>query len=471
MNIDQLRQLISQGESDHLEFKNSTTQLKAAFKTACAFLNGSGGHVLFGVKNNGELVGQQVTDNTKLEIANEIRKIEPNIQIGIQYIPLPNNLQVIVLDISRGAHVPYAYDGRPFERIASATSKMTQHRYEQLIVQRAYLNHNWTEFLSNEYSLDDLDHDEIRNCVIEGIQHNRISHETINYSIEQILTNFNLIQNNSLTNAALVLFCKTNKIFLRCEIKMARFRGTDKLSGFIDNQWETGNIFQLMQLAHHFANRHLPIASFFEPGKLERIDQPAVPQLALREALINAFCHRNYNEKSASPHLAIYDDRLEIWNPGGLLSGITLEQLKKPHTSFQRNELIANVFYKRGWIEKWGTGTIRMLEHCHNNGSPEPTFSEEFYGFSVVFPFKEPMNTAPMITHVELSSPQQLSPRQKDIITILTTGGEMSLKEIYNKLNNPPAKRTFREDMTILKKLKIVNSYGLSRATKWYLNK
>lgn len=69
-------------------------------------------------------------------------------------------------------------------------------------------------------------------------------------------------------------------------------------------------------------------ASFFEPGKIQRIDQPAVPQLAIREALTNAFCHRDYSNRSASPFLAIYDDRLEIWNPGGLLPELKVEQLK-----------------------------------------------------------------------------------------------------------------------------------------------
>ena len=472
MNITQLKQLVRDGESQHVEFKKSTAQIKPAFNTVCAFLNGTGGIIIFGAKDNGEFIGQQVTDKTKLEIAHEIKKIEPNEQITVNYLPVTDNLQVIVLEVPQGKHIPYAYNARPYERTESSTSLMTQHRYEQLIVQRAYLNHNWVEFLTNEYNIDDLDYDEIRNTVAEGIKYNRISPETTNYSIEQILTNFDLIQNNVLTNAAVVLFCKkTKKIFSRCEIKMARFRGADKLGGFIDNQWEQGNAFHLIQLAHHFANRHLPIASFFEPGKLERIDQPAVPQLALREALINAFCHRNYNERSASPHLAIYDDRLEIWNPGSLPSGITLEQLKKPHHSFQRNELIANVFYKRGWIEKWGTGTTRMVEYCKSNTTPEPEFSEEFYGFSVVFPFKDVMHTTPVTTPFHSTVQDQLSQRQKEIVSILETGGTMSLKEIFNKLDNPPAERTFREDMTTLKRLKIINSSGLSRATKWQLIK
>ncbi|MEI6095133.1 MAG: ATP-binding protein [Gammaproteobacteria bacterium] len=467
MNITQLKQLIREGESQHVEFKKSTAQIKAAFTTVCAFLNDTGGIVVFGAKDNGELIGQQIADKTKLEIAHEIKKIEPNAHITVHYIPIENNRHMIVLEVPQGKHIPYVYEARPYERTQSSTAPMTQHRYEQLIVQRAYLNHNWVEFHTNEYSIDHLDHDEIKNTVAEGIQHNRISPETINYSIEQILINFNLIQNNALTNAAVVLFCKsTKKIFSRCEFKMARFRGLDKIDGFIDNQMETGNTFQLIQLAHHFANRHLPIAGFFEPGKLARIDQPAVPQLALREALINAFCHRNYNERSASPHLAIYDDRLEIWNPGALPPGITLEQLKKPHHSFPRNELIANVFYKRGWIEKWGTGTTRMVEFCKKNNTPEPTFSEEFHGFSVVFSFKEAMNSG--ITINSSTAIHQLTSRQQEILNLLNKSEAMSANNIIDKLEMPPAPRTLRDDLMCLKKNGLIDSKGHAKKTIWF---
>lgn len=469
MNIEQLQKLVQEGESQQLEFKKSTSQLKAAFETVCAFLNGKGGIILFGVNNNGELMGQSVTDNTKQELAKEIKKIEPKAQIEIHFIPLNPTNQIIVLEVPSGKHIPYAYDSRPFERNQSTTERMTQHRYEQLIVQRAHLNHNWEEFLTDEYTIDDLDHEEIQNTIEEGINKNRISTEATHYRIEQILKNFKLIKNGKLTNAAVVLFAKSpEKIFLRCEIKMARFRGQDKLEGFIDNQWERGNAFQLVALAHHFASRHLPIASFFEPGKLQRIDQPTVPQLALREALINAFCHRDYNLKSAATSLALYDDRLEIWNPGDLPPELKVEQLKEPHNSYQRNELIAHVFYKRGWIEKWGTGTTRMVEYCRKNRTPEPEFSENFGGFSVVFPFQEAMNSGVTIRSYEMP---QLTQRQKEILELLSNTSTMSAHEIRDSLQDQPAPRTLRDDLGYLKKNNLVNSKGHAKKTIWYIVK
>ena len=95
MNLEQLQQLARQGESQHLEFKKTMAQIKPAFETLCAFLNNKGGILLFGVKDSGELIGQTVTDHTKQELANEIRKIEPHAQIEIHYVPIGNNNQVI----------------------------------------------------------------------------------------------------------------------------------------------------------------------------------------------------------------------------------------------------------------------------------------------------------------------------------------------------------------------------------------
>ncbi|HAT9314953.1 TPA: transcriptional regulator [Legionella pneumophila subsp. pneumophila] len=470
MNIDQVKQIVSQGESECLEFKSSSTQLKAALETVCAFLNLKGGRVILGVKDNGTLIGQNVSDHTKQEIAKEIRKIEPNAPIDIHYIPLNNEQQIIILEVPEGKHIPYTYDGRPFERITSTTSRMTQHHYEQLIIKRNYLNHFWEKCLTDEYTIDDLDHQEIKKTVEDGIRKNRISSEAVHDSIEQTLKNFKLIVGDRLTHAAVALYTKDpEKIFARCEIKMARFRGRGKLEGFLDNQMERGNAFQLVALASHFALRHLPIASYFEPGKLQRIDQPAVPQLAFREALINAFCHRDYNIYSATPSLAIYDDRLEIWSPGGLLPEVKLDQLKKPHSSFQRNDLIANVFYKRGWIEKWGTGTTRMLDYCRENNTPEPEFSEYSSGFSVVFPFKEPMNTG-----ITIKSPPQkieLTQRQEEVLRLLSNHVSMSANEILQNLNDPPAPRTLRDDLMYLKQSGLIYSEGHAKKTIWFIVK
>lgn len=97
-------------------------------------------------------------------------------------------------------------------------------------------------------------------------------------------------------------------------LKMGRFIGTSITGDFIDNQQVYGNIFKILSEADYFMRRHLPIASFFQTNQFERMDKPSLPVLAVREAMINAVCHRDYSICSASMSLAIFDDRLEIWN-------------------------------------------------------------------------------------------------------------------------------------------------------------
>src|SRR5277367_3964658 len=105
MNIKQLKSLIAQGESETLEFKTSTAQLKPACETLCGYLNAKGGTVLIGVRNNGEIIGQDVTDSTRQEIANELRKFEPTPQILVEYIKIKNK-QIIAMQAPAGKHLP-----------------------------------------------------------------------------------------------------------------------------------------------------------------------------------------------------------------------------------------------------------------------------------------------------------------------------------------------------------------------------
>jgi len=190
-----------------------------------------------------------------------------------------------------------------------------------------------------------------------------MSTELLDNDIEQQLTHLNLLKNDRLNNAAIVLYAKNvEPQYSQCMIKMIRYRGTDTHGGFFDNQCVYGNAFQTIRAAHNFANRHLPIASFFKPDKWQRIDQPAVPQLALREALTNAIIHRDYTYDSLAISLTIFDDRLIVLNTGELPQTLSLHDLKTNHESFPNNITIANVFYQRGWTQSWGTGTVRMAD-------------------------------------------------------------------------------------------------------------
>jgi ATP-dependent DNA helicase RecG len=131
----------------------------------------------------------------------------------------------------------------------------------------------------------------------------------------------------------------------QCQLRLARFRGTDK-NEFLDQRQLHGHAFDLLSEAMQFLTRHLPVAGRIEPGVFERVDEPLFPPIALREALVNAFCHRDYAQAGGAVSVAIYDDRLEIWSSGELPLGMKVEDLKREHLSRPRNPLIAEVFYR-----------------------------------------------------------------------------------------------------------------------------
>lgn len=467
MNINDIQYLVGQKESEHLEFKKSTSQIKPVCETLCGFLNTNGGTILIGVTDNGHISGQEVTDHTKREIAHELTKIEPRINIQTLYIPLDNQKQVIVLQATKGSYCPYVYDGRPFQRNQSTTIRMTQHRYEQMLVERGHLNYAWDELPAVGYNVTDLNQEEIQKTISQGIEANRISPEALHESIPSVLKRLQLLKDERLTNAAVVLFAnEVRPNYPQCHLKMARFLGIDKTGDFLDNQQIYGNAFTILAEASMFIRRHIPIAGSYQKDKFERLDEPAVPTLAIRECLINAICHRDYTDRSSSISVAIFDDRLEIWSNGLLPSGLTIEDLKTQHASLPRNKLIADIFYSRGFIEKWGTGTTKMINLCQSKNNPLPEFKEYSSGLSVTFKFKTPIE---LITNDKRVQPfNQLSLRQKKIIELLTNYNELSPREILEKLDENVPDRTLRKDLAALKSLGILDTFGQANATRWF---
>ncbi len=130
---------------------------------------------------------------------------------------------------------------------------------------------------------------------------------------------------------------------------------------------------------------HVPIAGRVISGRMVREDQPWYPPRATREAIANAICHRDYAIPGGAVAVAMYDDHLEITNPGAFHFGITPEKLTQPHESRPWNPIIANVFYRAGIIERWGSGTLNIIDWCKENGNPPPTWEERAGSVYVIF--------------------------------------------------------------------------------------
>ncbi len=158
---DELQRLVAAGESKTLELKRSTGELREAMQTICAFANGEGGSVVIGAKPDGQLVGQQVSEQTLHELAAARERFEPPLVFDVELIDVGTDRRVLVLKV-RGTtdSVPFAYDGRAFERFGNTTWKMTQVRYEALLQSRAHSRRRWENQEADELTLRDIDRQE-----------------------------------------------------------------------------------------------------------------------------------------------------------------------------------------------------------------------------------------------------------------------------------------------------------------------
>ena len=382
-NAKQLAALVKEGEGPALEFKRSTGELKEGMQTLCAFLNGSGGVVLFGVRPDGTIEGQEVSDQTLRDVAQAADRFEPPAHVSIHRIKLKAGREVVVAAVEGRRDVrPFTYEGRAYECVGSTTRRMPQAKYEKSLLERAHGTRRWENEPAEGVELRDIDRDEVFRIVEAAKSAGRLI-GPIGTRIADVLDRLKLRRDGRILQAAVVLF---GKEFLpdypQCELRMARFRGTDKTE-FLDQRHVRGPAFRLLEEAQLFCQRHFPLPGKIVPGKLQRVDTPLIPPDAMREILVNALIHRDYSIAGGAISLAIFDDRVEVWSAGTFPTGITPEKLSKSHQSVQRNPLIADVFYKTGLIEKWGRGTNRTIEMCVEAGIAPPKF-EEITGAAVV---------------------------------------------------------------------------------------
>lgn len=457
-------------ESLNIEWKTSTRELVATMKTLCAFLNNKGGIVLIGVKDSGAIIGQEVSDSTKRDIANELQKFEPYPHINISYIDIEKTKFVIKLTADpEQMAVPYIYDGRAYDRYESSTKIMLQRRYEELLQNKIAKTSPWDKLPARSIDLSALDQHLIFKIWNMGIERGRVAQDIEARSPETILKRLKLFTaDNVLTNAAVILFCKDMPAaYLNAEIKLGAFNSITK-DNIIDSKIVNGNLFQLLDEASRFIRRNTAISSYFPFNQFERIDQPAYSFDALREAIINALCHRDYT-MTGSVSVMFYKDRLEVSSCGSLPFGLTVDKLESNEESFPRNELIASVLYFCGEIEKFGRGIQKILALSRAAGMATPSFQEKSHTFKVIFTPLEPL---PIIKEREQVEAQfnALSERQRNILILLKEYKAMSSSQLVNNLVDV-SERTVRRDLNILEEEGFVERQGKGSALLWHLAK
>lgn len=461
MKIGEIERLAAAGESETLELKRSTGERRTGVRAVCAMLNHRGGRVLFGVAPDGRVLGQTVNDRTIERLVEELREIDPPAFPNIDRIATSGGLEVVVVTVPIVPHQPYSYRGKAWRRVGNTSQPMSRDEYNRVLLERLHGQHRWENEPVPDWTVDDLDVNEIVRTLDEAIRRGRAV-DPGTRDPGALLRGFNLIRGDDLLRAAVVLFGRSERLegeYPQCMLRVAKFRGTDRTE-FLDNRQFHGNTFDLLGRAERFFRENLPIAGRIEPGVFERVDDPLYPPVALREALANAICHRDYSIGGGSVAAAIYDDRLEVTSSGNLHFGLTAEALFAPHESLPWNPLIARVFYRRGIIEQWGRGTIRMAELATSAGLSEPEIEAAGGGVTVRFRPKEyvpPRRVERTVTE-----------RQRAILTLLADApAGLALREIVPSLVGSATERQVRDDLGALRVLGLTISVGHGRGARW----
>ena len=463
MTLDQIKDSAASSESETLEFKATTGTRREAAMTLCAFLNQSGGQVLFGVTPSGVVAGQQVSERTIEELSAELRQIDPPAFPTVERVPVDGDREVIVVTTGQGSSRPYSYRGTAYRRMGNTTLAMSADEYNRVLFERMHSEQRWENQPAVGWSVDDLDLAEIRLTVAEAVRRGRLE-EPVSRDPSDLLRGLGLLRDGMLLRAAAVLFGSTERLEFempQCLLRVARFRGLDRME-FLDNRQFNGNAFSLLANAERFLRDTLPIAGRFEQDRFERIDEPLYPPLATREALANALCHRDYSIGGGSVGVAAYDDRLEVTSSGALHFGLTPEMLFTPHESRPWNPLIARTFYRRGIIEEWGSGTLKMAELTSSAGLPVPEIKDD--GGAVTVRFRH----GRFVPQPAPSGKNRPEERRETILALLDAARDgLTRREIHARLGSDVSGRQVRTTLEELRDSGLVVSTARGPLTRW----
>lgn len=492
MTYEQLLVLIANDEHRTLELKKTTGELKDGMHTACAFLNTEGGWLIFGVAPTTlKVFGQQVTDTTQREIAQALSLIEPQVDVRVQYIDIPDRPsdKVIAMHFDGWAwgRDPYTYHGRPYYKVESTTKEMPRQMFEERLRAAKPTFYAWERQPADRITIADLYEERIRGAIRLGVEGGRMTASALTEPLDKVLAKLNLLCDDGRpNNAAAMLFGTNLYSYTQFKLRMARFRGKDKNS-FIDNQQAQGNFFDLLDAGMAFFFKHLPLSG--EIKGIYREEHLEIPQEALREALVNALCHRQYEKYNLTIGIAIYDDRIEIESPGMLPPQLTPETIKEPHISYPYNQIIADVLFKTTFLENWGSGALRIVDACKKQNVPEPVWS--INGGFIVVTFKRPTSdtgdtnvvsratngASHVLENVTVNVLDKLTERQRLILCQLIATGQtdVTVNVTVNvtenasslALKNKVTERTIKRDLSILQKMGVLKREGSDKTGSW----
>jgi len=438
-------------ESDKLEFKESFD--REAVVTAGAFANTRGGTIFIGITDRGNPVGVPIGIESLREWANTIsQSTEPRLIPEIEE-QSHEGKPVVAIHIKENPLKPVSVKGRCYRRVGSSNRVMHPSEIAEMHLQS--IGSSWDLTPAPGSTFADLDLAKVADYIKKANETGR-RNIAPGESPQTVLEKIGLVRDSKPSWAAILIFGKEPQRFLSQATMHCGLFDVDEIS-VLDDRMVTGTILEQVNDAMEFIRKNIRVA-FVMTGEPERKQVWDYPVEALREAVINAICHRDYTISSAV-EIRIHRDSLKVWSPGRLASGITLPELFTSHASVLRNKGIAQVLYDIGWIERWGGGIQKMQSASADAGIPEPVFRED-QGFSVIFR-KDVFNRGYLVR-------EGLSERQISAVLYARENEKITNAE-YQRIADVSA-ATARRDLKNLVDRNILKMMGVRKGIYYILN-
>ena len=353
---------------------------KSWLKSVSAFANTAGGTLFFGVDNAHNVVG---LSNPQTDAENISRLIKERISPAPRFILTAEQeygKAILVLSVPKGNHTPYYYkaDGirEAYIRLGDESIVAPDHILHELILDG--MNESFDALVS-KYDAKDFAFSSLRA---------RYKKHTGKSFDDSFLVSFGLVDEDTdkLTNGGVIIAdeCPLRQSRLFC----VRWNGLTKAGGLIDaidSAEYTGSVILLLENGMNFIKRHNRM--MWRKAPTSRIEMPEYAERSCLEALTNALIHRSYLELGSEVHIDIFDDRLEITSPGGMVSGKNIQDLdlSKSIISKRRNPVLADVFARLGYMERQGSGIKKIIENYELEVNYSEDLKPEFFSDSSQF--------------------------------------------------------------------------------------
>jgi len=470
---------ILKGESEKIEFKENA-KTNTYIKTVVAFANGNGGKIVFGVKDNKEIVGVENEFEVMDGIINAISdSCYPMIVPDISLHTLENKT-VILVEIEGGKKKPYYLKSKGVQKgtyiRSGATTRIIEEDYvlKELVLEGK--NKYFDQQVCHGESVSDEEIEKFCEWLEKLARKNSQNDTEIRKITRNTLLSWKVLEEKNgrifPTNAYILLSGKENWEVSR-KIQCGVFKGETR-SIFVDKKEFEGSIIMQLEKAYQYVLEKINLGS--DIVGIYRVDKYEIPPKSIREVIANAVIHRSYLEPN-DIQVALYDNRLEITSPGMLLSGVNVKRMKEGYSKL-RNRAIASVFAYVNIIEKWGSGIPRIMNEIREYGLQEPEFIIFENDFRVNIyrknynttqstqgSIQNRINTTQDISKKEKLDVKNLTETEKTIINTIINNPEMSQKQIADNLNWTVNKVKYY--MKKFKQKNILKYEGTSQNGKW----